>query len=168
VDTACGVADSRVGPFYCPRDERVYIDLSFYQELRQRFGAPGDFAQAYVIAHEVGHHVQHITGMEDRMRSLQQSNPARENEMSVRFELQADCYAGVWAHSTQQRQLLEQGDVEEAMGAASAIGDDRIQRQSGGRIRPETWTHGSAEQRTAWFRRGLQSGDPRACDTFSN
>ncbi len=164
--TACGAGRSATGPFYCPSDERAYIDLTFYRELSGRFGARGDFAQAYVLAHEVGHHVQRLLGATEkvgRARGDQQG----ENSASVRLELQADCYAGVWAHSTNQRQLLEKGDIEEALGAASAIGDDRLQRQSGGTVSPESWTHGSSQQRTQWFRRGYEKGDPAACDTFS-
>lgn len=167
VDTGCGAADSRVGPFYCPADQRVYLDLGFFHELRTRFAAPGDFAQAYVIAHEVGHHAQRLLGIEARTRAMQQRDPSRENDLSVRLELQADCFAGVWAHSTQQRNLLESGDLEEALGATAAVGDDRIQRGAGRRITPETWTHGSAQQRASWFRRGWTSGDPRQCDTFN-
>ncbi len=168
VSTACGDAPAAVGPFYCPTDERVYLDLSFFDELAQRFGAPGDFAQAYVIAHELGHHVQHVLGIEQRVRQMQESRPNAANQMSVALELQADCFAGVWANSTNQRRLLESGDVDEALGAASAVGDDRIQSQTTGRIRPETFTHGSAAQRAQWFRRGLESGDPNVCDTFGS
>ncbi len=167
VSTACGSADSGTGPFYCPADQQAYIDLSFYQELRERFGAPGDFAQAYVLAHEIGHHVQHLLGTDAWMRGEQAANPARENDLSVRLELQADCYAGIWAHSTAQRQLLEAGDVEEAMAAATAIGDDTLQRQARGRVRPDTFTHGSSEQRVRWFRRGFSTGQLESCDTFS-
>ena len=168
VRTGCGNAPAAVGPFYCPADERVYIDLSFYDELRSRFGAPGDFAQAYVLAHEIGHHVQHVLGTDARVRQLQSQRRDLENPLSVRMELQADCYAGVWANSTGQRRLLEQGDVQEALAAASAVGDDRIQAQGGrGDVNPDTFTHGSAAQRQAWFRRGFQSGDVRSCDTFS-
>ena len=167
VSTACGDADSGTGPFYCPADQQAYIDLSFYQELRQRFGAPGDFAQAYVLAHEIGHHVQHLIGTDTWMRGQQAANPSRENELSVRLELQADCYAGIWAHSTNQRQLLEAGDVDEALAAASAIGDDTLQRQARGRVRPDTFTHGTSAQRVQWFRQGLASGQIESCDTFS-
>lgn len=156
--TACGFGSAASGPFYCPADQKVYIDLSFYRELKQRFGAPGDFAQAYVIAHEIGHHVQHQLGLIDQSRS-------RDNRLSVRTELQADCFAGVWAHSTGQRDLLEAGDIDEALGAAAAIGDDRLQRGAGQSVNPETWTHGSSEQRKYWFERGFQKGDPEACDT---
>ena len=166
VQSTCGFAQAAMGPFYCPGDERVYIDLGFYDELKRRFGAPGDFAQAYVLAHEIGHHVQNVLGTERQVRQLQQSNPGARNELSVRLELQADCYAGVWAHSTAQRERLEAGDVEEGMGAAAAVGDDRIARMSGSSISPESFTHGSAAQRTEWFRRGLQNGRPQDCDTF--
>jgi uncharacterized protein len=160
--TSCGTGQSAMGPFYCPLDEKVYIDLSFYEELKSKFGAAGDFAQAYVLAHEIGHHVQHILGTDEQVRRA--SRGPQANEMSVRLELQADCYAGVWANSTQQRQLLQAGDVEEAMNAAASVGDDRI---TGGRIGPESFTHGSSEQRMTWFKRGFDNGDPRACDTFS-
>jgi uncharacterized protein len=164
-DTGCGAESSAVGPFYCPPDRRVYIDLSFYQELARRFGAPGDFAQAYVIAHEVGHHVQNLLGIERRAR--QAGGPSEgANGNSVRLELQADCFAGIWAHSTNQRSLLEQGDVEEGLAAASAVGDDRLQRQATGTVQPETWTHGSAAQRSQWFKRGFASGNVKDCDTF--
>jgi predicted metalloprotease len=168
VSTACGDAPAAVGPFYCPTDQRVYLDLSFFDDLARRFGAPGDFAQAYVIAHELGHHVQHVIGIEQRVRQMQGSRPDAANQMSVALELQADCFAGVWANSTSQRRLLESGDVEEALAAASAVGDDRIQAQTTGRIRPETFTHGSAAQRAQWFRRGMESGDPNVCDTFGS
>ncbi len=168
VSTACGDAPAAVGPFYCPTDERVYLDLSFFDELAQRFGAPGDFAQAYVIAHELGHHVQHVLGIEQRVRQMQGTRPGAANQLSVALELQADCFAGVWANSTAQRRLLEQGDVEEGLGAASAVGDDRIQAQMTGQIRPDKFTHGSAAQRAQWFRRGLESGDPNSCDTFGS
>jgi predicted metalloprotease len=166
VDSACGFAQAAVGPFYCPGDQKVYIDLGFYDELKRRFGAPGDFAQAYVLAHEIGHHVQNLLGVEQQVRQAQQRNPAAQNELSVRMELQADCFAGVWAHSTNERGLLETGDVEEAMGAASAVGDDNIQKMSRGRVVPESFTHGSSEQRMTWFNRGLNSGSPAACNTF--
>ncbi len=167
VRSACGFAQAASGPFYCPGDQKVYIDLGFYQELSQRFGAPGDFAQAYVLAHEIGHHVQTLTGISTKVRRAQAQNPSQANDLSVRMELQADCLAGVWAHSTAQRNLLERGDIEEGMGAAAAVGDDRIQRMSGKRyINPESFTHGSAEQRMQWFRRGLDSGNADNCDTF--
>ena len=165
--TGCGTGQSAMGPFYCPRDERVYLDLGFFGDLQRRFGASGDFAQAYVIAHEIGHHVQHVVGTEQRVRELQERRPQNANDLSVRLELQADCYAGVWANSTEQRRLLEQGDVEEGLGAASAVGDDRIQRATRGSVNPESFTHGSAAQRANWFKRGFTSGRPDACDTFA-
>ena len=168
VQTACGDAPSAVGPFYCPGDEKVYIDLAFFEELDQRFGAPGDFAQAYVLAHEIGHHVQNVLGLSRQVRRGQRANPDAANELSVRLELQADCLAGVWGHSTQQRGILEKGDVEEGMGAASAVGDDRIQKRARGYVNPDSFTHGSSAQRVQWFRRGLDSGDVNACDTFSS
>jgi predicted metalloprotease len=164
-DSGCGPAQSAMGPFYCPVDERVYLDLGFFDELRQRFGAAGDFAQAYVIAHELGHHVQHLMGTDARMRQIEQRDPAESNQLSVRLELQADCYAGVWGHSTDQRRLLEAGDVDEALNAASAVGDDRIQQRTTGRVNVDSFTHGSAAQRSASFKRGFESGDPRSCDT---
>jgi predicted metalloprotease len=167
-DTACGTGSAAVGPFYCPGDERVYIDLSFYDELRQRFRAPGDFAQAYVIAHEVGHHVQNLLGTSDRVTALQRrAGEAQANQLSVRLELQADCYAGVWGYYAQRRGQLEPGDVEEALRAASAIGDDRLQMQSRGYVVPDSFTHGSSEQRVRWFRQGFDAGDMRRCDTFN-
>jgi len=168
VQSACGSADAATGPFYCPGDHKVYIDLSFYDELDRRFGAPGDFAQAYVLAHEVGHHVQSLLGISSKVRRAQQSNPGEVNPLSVRLELQADCFAGVWGHSTQQRNLLEAGDVDEGLAAAAAVGDDRLQRQARGYVNPETFTHGSSAQRQYWFRQGFQSGDIKACDTFSS
>ena len=166
VQSACGFGQAASGPFYCPGDQKVYIDLSFYDELQRRFGAPGEFAQAYVLAHELGHHVQNLTGIEPQVRRAMQARPDMQNELSVRLELQADCLAGVWGHSTAQRQILETGDVESALNAAAAIGDDRIQRMSGGWVQPETFTHGSSAQRVEWFKRGLQSGDMKDCDTF--
>jgi predicted metalloprotease len=166
VQSACGFAQAAMGPFYCPNDQKVYIDLAFYDELRQRFGAAGDFAQAYVIAHEVGHHIQRQIGVEPQVRQLQRRRPDLANQLSVRMELQADCFAGVWGHSTAQREILERGDVEEGLRAAAAIGDDRIQRKTQGYVVPEGFTHGSSEQRVYWFRRGLESGDPNRCDTF--
>jgi predicted metalloprotease len=167
VNSACGTAGASVGPFYCPGDERVYIDLSFYDELRSRFQAPGDFAQAYVIAHEVGHHVQKLLGTSDKVTALQQrGGEAQANQLSVRLELQADCYAGVWGFYAQQRGILEAGDLEEALRAASAIGDDRLQKQAQGYAVPDSFTHGTSEQRTRWFRRGFDAGDMRQCDTF--
>ncbi|MGH7518726.1 MAG: KPN_02809 family neutral zinc metallopeptidase [Gemmatimonadales bacterium] len=166
VDSQCGMGQAAMGPFYCPPDRRVYIDLSFYDELKRRFGAPGDFAQAYVITHEIGHHVQTLLGIEGQVRAQQQRNPGAANDLSVRMELQADCFAGIWGHSTAQRNILEQGDVEEALNAAAAIGDDRIQRQGGGRVSPESFTHGTSAQRVEWFRRGLSEGRMESCDTF--
>jgi uncharacterized protein len=165
--SGCGQADASTGPFYCPADEKVYIDLSFYQELKDRFGAPGEFAQAYVLAHEVGHHVQNILGIERQMRRLQGSDSRHANQYSVDLELQADCLAGVWAHSTGERGILEKGDVDSALGAAAAVGDDRLQKQATGGIRPESWTHGSSAQRKQWFETGYESGDLNRCDTFS-
>ena len=165
-DSGCGPAQSAMGPFYCPLDERVYLDLGFFDELKRRFGASGDFAQAYVLAHELGHHVQHLLGTDARVRQAQERDPSKANELSVRIELQADCYAGVWAHSTDQRQLLEQGDVDEALAAASAVGDDRIQQRTTGRVNVDSFTHGSAAQRSEWFKRGFASGDPRSCTTL--
>ncbi len=164
--TACGFGQAATGPFYCPSDERVYIDLSFYDDLARRFGAKGDFAQAYVIAHEIGHHVQNQLGASAAIRNLKKTQREGEAGASVRLELQADCFAGIWAHSTQTRGLLEKGDVEEAMTAASAVGDDRLQKQSRGVVTPETFTHGTAEQRARWFRTGYQRGELEACDTF--
>lgn len=166
VRSGCGAADAATGPFYCPEDRKVYIDLGFYNDLKNRFGAPGDFAQAYVLAHEIGHHVQHLLGLTGQVREGQQARPERAAALSVRLELQADCLSGIWARSTNERRLLEEGDIEEALGAASAVGDDRIQTQAGGRVTPETWTHGSARQRAGWFRRGLESGRVQDCDTF--
>lgn len=168
VNTGCGMAESATGPFYCPADQKVYIDLGFYEELRKRFGAPGDFAQAYVLAHEIGHHIQNVLGTERKMRQAQARNPGARNELSVRLELQADCYAGIWAKSAKDRQRLDAGDIEEALGAASAVGDDRISEMAGASIRPESFTHGSAEQRMTWFRRGFDTGDINSCNTFSN
>ncbi|WP_287365752.1 neutral zinc metallopeptidase [Thauera sp.] len=167
--SACGVGQAQMGPFYCPADGKVYLDLSFFDDLHRRFGAPGDFAQAYVIAHEVGHHVQNLLGISDKVQQARQRLSEREaNLLSVRLELQADCLAGVWAHHADRtRQVLEQGDVEEALRAASAIGDDRIQKQAQGYAVPDSFTHGSAAQRVRWFRVGLEQGDLRACDTFS-
>jgi len=165
-DSGCGPAQSVMGPFYCPLDERVYLDLGFFDELKQRLGASGDFAQAYVLAHELGHHVQHLLGTDARVRQLQESRPANANELSVRLELQADCYAGVWAHSSEQRQKLEPGDVDEALNAAAAVGDDRIQKRTTGRVNVDSFTHGSAAQRSQWFKRGFESGDPKSCDTL--
>jgi uncharacterized protein len=164
----CGGAESATGPFYCPGDEKVYIDLGFYDELSQRFGAPGQFAQAYVLAHEIGHHVQKIVGVENMVRRLQSGNPSMQNELSVKMELQADCLAGIWAHSTQQRNLLEQGDVQSALGAAAAVGDDRLQKMSTGHVSPDSFTHGSSAQRMQWFQKGFDSGTIAACNTFDS
>ncbi|MBC7974670.1 MAG: neutral zinc metallopeptidase [Myxococcales bacterium] len=165
VDTGCGRSTSAIGPFYCPPDEHAYIDLSFYRELRQRFGAPGDFAQAYVLAHEIGHHLQKVLGVEQQAAAL--GKDRRRNEVSVAIELQADCFAGVWGHDAQGKKLLEAGDLEEAITAATAIGDDRLQQQSGREVNPETFTHGTSAQRVAWFRKGFASGKLATCDTLS-
>ena len=175
VNSGCGRATAQVGPFYCPApgDQQVYVDFAFYDELSRRFGAPGDFAQAYVIAHEVGHHIQAITGISDAVRNAQASDPGNKNEYSVRQELQADCLAGVWAFSASQRlteetgrPIIEDGDIDEGLAAAAAVGDDRIQAQAGMRIDPHTWTHGSAAQRVTWFKQGYDNGDPELCDPF--
>jgi predicted metalloprotease len=166
-ESGCGIADSATGPFYCPNGREVFLDVGFFRELADQYGAPGGFAEAYVIAHEFGHHVQTLLGTEERVRREQQRHPGEENELSVRLELQADCYAGVWGHSAQQRDLLEIGDVDEALTAAASVGDDRIQRSAGQRVNKETWTHGSSAQRRQWFRTGFRSGDPGDCDTFS-
>jgi hypothetical protein len=168
VQSACGFASAAVGPFYCPGDAHVYLDTSFFAELDQRFGVPGDFAQAYVIAHEVGHHVQNLLGISERVQRLRERvSEAEANRLSVRLELQADFFAGVWAHHAQRaKQILESGDVEEALSAASAIGDDRLQRQARGTITPDSFTHGTSEQRVRWFRRGFETGDPAQGDTF--
>ena len=164
----CGTAQSTMGPFYCPLDQKAYIDLGFYDELQRRFGASGDFAQAYVLAHELGHHVQHLLGIDAQARRLQQENPGSANAVSVRLELQADCFAGIWAHSTQQRRILQQGDIEEGLNAAAAVGDDRLQRASTGHVNAESFTHGTSAQRSAWFKRGLTNGQIDACDTFGD
>jgi predicted metalloprotease len=167
VDSQCGFAQSAVGPFYCPIDEKVYIDLSFYRDLKERYGAPGDFAQAYVIAHEVGHHVQNQLGIMEQVQSAQEGrDQADANRLSVMLELQADCFAGVWANSAQARGILEPGDVEEGLNAASSIGDDRLQMESQGRVTPDSFTHGSSAQRAGWFKTGLESGDVNSCNTF--
>jgi predicted metalloprotease len=167
--SACGLGQAAMGPFYCPADRKVYIDLAFYDDLRQRFRAPGDFAQAYVIAHEVGHHVQNLLGISEQVHATQQRvGKAQANQLSVRLELQADCFAGLWAHNANRaRQVLEQGDVEEGLNAASAIGDDRLQKQSGGRVSPDSFTHGTSAQRVQWFKRGLQATSVKDCDTFA-
>jgi predicted metalloprotease len=164
--SGCGLASSETGPFYCPVDRKVYLDLGFFRELRDRFKAPGDFAEAYVIAHEFGHHVQLLLGTEERVRREQQAHPDEANNLSVRLELQADCYAGVWAHSAYKANELESGDLEEGLAAAASVGDDRIQRSAGQRVNPETWTHGSSAQRVQWFKAGFARGEPRDCDTF--
>jgi len=168
--SSCGLGQAAMGPFYCPADKKVYIDLSFYRDLRDRFRAPGDFAQAYVIAHEVGHHVQNLLGISGQVQQLRQrATRSESNALSVRLELQADCLAGIWAHEADRlRSVLEQGDVEEGLNAASAIGDDRLQRQSQGRVSPDSFTHGSSAQRVQWFRQGLGSGDLESCDTFNS
>ena len=165
--SGCGNAQSATGPFYCPQDEKVYLDLGFFDELRQRFGAPGEFAEAYVVAHELGHHVQKILGTEQKVRQLQEQSPSQENPLSVKLELQADCYAGVWAHSTEQRKLIDESDIESALSAAAAVGDDRLQKMATGHVSPESFTHGTSEQRMNWFRKGLQSGAVEACNTFA-
>ncbi len=169
VDSACGFAQAAMGPFYCPADRKVYIDLSFYQDLKTKMGAPGDFAQAYVVAHEIGHHVQNLLGLSEKIQSMRSRISQEDyNKLSVRLELQADCFAGLWAnHADRTRHILERGDVEEALNAASMIGDDRLQKQARGYVTPDSFTHGSSEQRVRWFRKGLQSGDVQTCDTFS-
>ena len=168
-ESACGFADSAVGPFYCPKDGKIYIDLGFYRDLKERFRAPGDFAQAYVIAHEVGHHVQNLLGISEKVQNARARLGGSEgNRLSVRLELQADCLAGVWAHhANRARNILEAGDVEEALGAASAIGDDRLQKQTRGYVVPDTFTHGTSEQRVRWFQAGIESGDVNRCNTFT-
>jgi predicted metalloprotease len=167
VNTGCGSASSAVGPFYCPADLKVYLDLGFFRELRDRFGAPGDFAQAYVIAHEFGHHVQNLLGISAEVTQEQRRDPSKTNELSVRQELQADCLAGVWAHSAYENNLLEDGDLDEGLTAAAAVGDDRLQQQAGGSIDRESFTHGSSAQRMDWFKRGFEGGEVSSCDTFS-
>jgi len=166
-NSGCGAASSASGPFYCPADQTAYLDLGFFRELRDRFAAPGDFAQAYVLAHEIGHHVQKVTGINDQVRKAQSDDPGKANELSVRQELQADCFAGAWGHSTFERGVLEANDLEEGLAAAASIGDDRIQQQAGRRVDRESFTHGSSEQRVRWFRRGFDSGRAEDCDTFS-
>ncbi len=169
VQSACGFAQAAMGPFYCPADSKVYIDLSFYKDLKTKMGAPGDFAQAYVIAHEIGHHVQNLLGISNKVQQMRkQVSEKQYNQLSVRLELQADCFSGIWAnHADRARQILEQGDVEEALNAASMIGDDRLQKQARGYVTPDSFTHGSSQQRVRWFEAGLQSGDLQNCDTFS-
>jgi predicted metalloprotease len=168
IASACGNAQSASGPFYCPEDEKVYIDLGFFDELKRRFGAPGEFTQAYVLAHEVGHHVQKLAGIEAKARAAQERDPQSAKAISVRIELQADCFAGVWAHSTDERRLLDVGDIDSALKAAAAVGDDRLQRMSSGHVNPETFTHGSSAQRTEWFQRGFTGGTIESCNTFQN
>jgi len=167
VQSGCGTAPAAAGPFYCPLDQKVYVDLSFFDQLDSRFGAPGDFAQAYVLAHEIGHHVQHLLGIEQQVRQGSQQRPAQANQLSVLLELQADCFAGVWGNAAQRKGMLDPGDVEEGLGAAAAVGDDAIQRASTGSVHQESFTHGSSAQRAEWFRRGFQTGDPNSCDTFA-
>jgi len=165
--SGCGAAQTATGPFYCPEDERVYIDLNFFDELSQKFGAPGEFAQAYVIAHELGHHMQKLLGIEQKVSTLQRRDPSERNPLSVRLELQADCFAGVWGNSTKQRKIIDQSDVAAGLRAAASVGDDRLQRMSTGHVSPESFTHGSSEQRMNWFQRGLESGSVDACNTFN-
>ena len=167
IDSACGQAESATGPFYCPEDEKVYLDLGFFDELRSRFGAPGEFAQAYVIAHEIGHHVQKIMGIEGQVQRMRLSNPSAANPLSVRLELQADCFAGMWAMSTEQRKIVDQSDVQAALQAAAAVGDDRLQKMATGHVSPENFTHGSSRERTQWFQTGLNSSQISSCDTFA-
>ncbi|PHZ30673.1 KPN_02809 family neutral zinc metallopeptidase [Yersinia mollaretii] len=167
--TGCGTGQSVMGPFYCPADSTVYIDLSFYEEMKNKLGADGDFAQAYVIAHEVGHHVQHLMGIDTKVRQQQQgATQAEANRLSVKMELQADCFAGVWGKAMDEQQVLEVGDLQEALNAAQAIGDDRLQQQSQGRVVPDSFTHGTSQQRYTWFKRGFDSGDPNSCNTFAS
>jgi uncharacterized protein len=167
VRSACGTGQAAMGPFYCPGDEKLYIDLSFFRDLQNRFKAPGDFAQAYVVAHEVGHHIQKLTGAFDKAEAMRGRSQGRNNQVSVRMELQADCYAGVWGHHAGNMKQLSAGDLEEALNAATAIGDDRLQKQTQGRVVPESFTHGSSQQRMRWFKRGMDSGRPQDCDTFA-
>jgi predicted metalloprotease len=166
IDSACGMAQSVSGPFYCPTDEKIYIDLAFYSELKQRFGAPGEFAEAYVLAHEMGHHVQKLLGIERKVVEAEKANPRQANQYSQRLELQADCFAGIWGHSTEQRNLLEAGDVESAITAAAAVGDDRLQKMETGHVSPDSFTHGTSAERTHWFRTGFDGGNISACNTF--
>ena len=165
-NAACGQADSATGPFYCPEDERVYLDLGFFDQLQNQFGAPGEFAQAYVIAHEIGHHVQKLLGIEGKVQRMRDSNPSQANPLSVSLELQADCFAGIWAKSTEQRNIVHQADIQAGLRAAAAVGDDRLQKMATGRISPETFTHGSSQQRDQWFQTGLDSGQISACNTL--
>jgi predicted metalloprotease len=167
IDSACGLAQSASGPFYCPQDEKVYIDLGFYDELKRRFGVPGEFAEAYVLAHEIGHHIQKLVGIEGKVHAAQQRNPGAANQLSVKLELQADCFAGVWGHSTDERKLLDPGEAQEGLKAAAAVGDDRLQRMAGRTVNPETFTHGSSQQRMDWFQKGFKTGDMDACNTFA-
>lgn len=166
--TACGTGETATGPFYCPGDQKVYLDLAFFDQLDSQFGAPGDFAQAYVLAHEIGHHVQNILGTERQLRQLQSGNPSQKNALSVAMELQADCYAGVWGHDAAREGILEAGDIDEGLGAAAAVGDDRLQKMAGRAVSPESFTHGSSADRKKWFRLGFDTGDPRQCDTFAS
>jgi uncharacterized protein len=166
--SGCGAARAATGPFYCPADEKVYVDLGFFDELANRMGAPGEFGQAYVIAHELGHHVQKILGIESKVQSLREANPTQSNPLSVRLELQADCLAGIWGHSTEQRKLIDQSDIDAGLGAVAAVGDDRIQKMARGYVSPESFTHGTSAQRSDWFRRGLDSGDLASCNTFAS
>jgi predicted metalloprotease len=165
--TGCGMGQTAMGPFYCPNDEKVYLDLGFFDDLRSQFGAPGEFAQAYVIAHELVHHVQHLKGTDQQVRRAQQANPDQANALSVRLELQADCYAGVFGHAMQNEQILDPNDIDDGLRAAAAVGDDRLQRQTTGRVTPESFTHGTSAQRSNWFRRGFDSGNPKDCNTFA-
>lgn len=167
-DSPCGQAQSATGPFYCPEDEKVYLDLGFFDQLKNQFGAPGEFAQAYVIAHEIGHHVQKILGIEGKVEGMRQSNPSEANPISVRVELQADCFAGVWANSTEQRNIVHAADIQAGLRAAAAVGDDRLQKMATGRVSPETFTHGTSQQRDHWFQTGLNSGQISACNTFAS
>ena len=167
-DSPCGQAQSATGPFYCPEDEKVYLDLGFFDQLKNQFGAPGEFAQAYVIAHEIGHHVQKILGIESKVERMRQSNPSEANPISVRVELQADCFAGVWANSTEQRNIVHTADIQAGLRAAAAVGDDRLQKMATGRVSPETFTHGTSQQRDHWFQTGLNSGQISACNTFAS
>jgi predicted metalloprotease len=168
IDSPCGLAQSATGPFYCPEDEKVYLDLGFFDQLKTQFGAPGEFAQAYVIAHEIGHHVQKILGMEGKVERMRDSNPSQANPISVRVELQADCFAGVWANSTEQRNIVHEADIQAGLRAAAAVGDDRLQKMATGRVSPETFTHGTSQQRDHWFQTGLNSGQISACNTFAS